>query len=67
MSIDQQSGGGAFGDTGDMINLDLRGGNTATYCVKEEECATTKFERADEGTLEGDDSVRMIEPYIQNV
>ena len=35
--------------------------------MNEEECATTNFERADEGTLEGDDSVRMIEPYIQNV
>ena len=35
--------------------------------MNEEECDTTKYECTDEGTLDGDDSVRMTTPSIQNV
>ena len=33
MFINKQSGGEAFGDTRDIMNLDLRGGNAAINCV----------------------------------
>ena len=69
-SIDQLDREGTFGDSWNVVNLDLGGGTgppIATHSMSEEESVGLKYECADGGAVECEESMETTAAYIQNV